>query len=103
MSYKPFNPFVPPPRPQRREEPVVDKKGRPIDPIKAQRNKVARFLINPELGSGFQDMKQTHGMFLRLVSNIFLQVGLIDAAYPGISDEKKLTLRSLLTYAYRNL
>jgi hypothetical protein len=103
MSFKPFNPFVPPPQ-QKREEPlVVDKKGRPVDPIKAQRRKIARFLINPELGSGFQDMKQTHGLFLRLVCNVFLQIGLIDAAYPGISDEKKLNLRTMLIYAYNNL
>lgn len=103
MSYKPFNPFAPPPRPADRAKPAVDKKGNPIDPKKLQRKKITRFLLNPELGSGLQDMRETHGLFLRLVANIFLQTGLIDAAYPGISDERHLTLRSMLVYAYNGL
>jgi hypothetical protein len=105
MSYKPFNPFVPPPQPQKpkRGPEFFDKQGKPIDPKKAERRKITRFLLNPEIGAGIQDMKATHGLFLRLVCNIFLQVGLIDAAYPGIADERKLGLRSLITYAFRNL
>lgn len=75
MSFTPFNPFQPPPPRQnyRQPEPLVDKKGRPIDPRKQRLREVMRFLFNPELGSGLEGLKETHGMFLRLVSNIFLQ------------------------------
>jgi hypothetical protein len=101
MSFKPFNPFVPPP--QNRPQQPVDNKGRPVDPRKEQRRKIMRFLFHPELGSGFDGLKETHGLFLRLVSNVFLQTGVIDAAYPGIADPKKLSFVSLMQYAYNNL
>jgi hypothetical protein len=102
MSFRPFNPFVPPPqnRPQQQQ---VDNKGRPIDPRKEQRRKVMRFLFHPELGSGFEGLKDTHMLFVRLVSNIFLQTGVIDAAYPGIADPTKLSFLSLMKYAANSL
>jgi hypothetical protein len=84
-------------------QPQLDKKGRPVDPKKEERRKVLRFLFNPELGSGFHSMRESHTMFLRLVCNIFLQTGIIDAAYPGISDPRRLTFMSLMTYAASNL
>ncbi|MBI3418649.1 MAG: hypothetical protein HY053_00740 [Proteobacteria bacterium] len=108
MSFTPFNPFQPPPpqRPnfiQQPQPPLVDKKGRPIDPRTQKRREIMRFLLNPELGSGLEGLHETHGMFLRLICNIFLQTGVIDAAYPGIADPKQLTLLSLLHYAASHL
>jgi hypothetical protein len=102
MSYRPFNPFVPPPQ-NRPVRPQVDDKGRPIDPRKEQRSKVMRFLFHPELGSGFEGLKETHVLFLRLVCNIFLQTGVIDAAYPGIADPKRLSFIGLMQYAANSL
>jgi hypothetical protein len=102
MSFRPFNPFVPPP-PDRPRNSRVDSNGRPIDPQKEQRPSVMRFLLHPELGSGLSELRDTHGLFLRLVCNIFLQTGVIDAAYPGIADPRKLSLIGLLSYAASNL
>src|SRR5262245_35056044 len=99
MSFRPFNPFVPPPE----NRPTSASGKKPVDPHKEDRRKVMRFLFHPELGSGLQGMKETHGLFLRLVCNIFLQTGMVDAAYPGIADPKKLSLASLLKYAYEHL
>ncbi len=98
MSFKPFNPFSAPPE-QKPGAPRFDKKGRPIDPAKERARQIRSFLFKPDLTSGLQDLRETHGLFLRIISNVFLQTGLIDAAYPGIADPKKLSLVSLLRYA----
>lgn len=70
---------------------------------KSQRNKVLRFMFNPEIGDDLRNMRGQHEHFLKLIANIFLQTGLIDAAYPGFTDPSQLTLRSLILEAYHNL
>jgi hypothetical protein len=70
---------------------------------KATRNKVLRYMFNPELGEDFKNFSQNHTQFLKLVANIFLQTGLIDASYLGFTDPSQLGLKSLLETAYRNL
>ncbi len=70
---------------------------------KSQTSKVLRFMFNPELGEDIKNMRSSHGQFLKLISNIFLQTGLIDASYPGLADPNRLGLKSLMETAYRNL
>lgn len=109
MSFDPFNPFT-----QNQRRPPNRGTGaasRPQQPNpkdakaqkKAQRSKVMRYMFNPELGSSLEGIKETHGMFMRLVANIFLQTGLIDATYPGLRDPKQLKLLTLIETAYRGL
>ncbi len=110
MSFDPFNPFTQPPRRPQNSRPGTAQ-GRPQQPSpkdlkaqkKEQRSKVMRYMFNPELGSSLEGIKETHGHFMRLIANIFLQTGLIDAAYPGLRDPKQLKLLTLIETAYRGL
>jgi hypothetical protein len=104
MSFSPFNPFTQPPprRPQQRPTAGVKQKN-PKDAGKEKHGQVLRFLFNPELGQGFESLHQTHGMFLRLIANVFLQTGLIDATYEGLRDPQKLKLVTLIETAYHGL
>lgn len=111
MSFDPFNPFTQPPRrPQNGAQMGArnagqkpgNNKGTKAE-AKAKRSKVLRFMFNPEFGSSFEGFKEAHGLFLRLVANVFLQAGLIDATYPGLSDPQQLKLKTLLETAYRDL
>ncbi len=70
---------------------------------KSQTSKILRYMFNPEFGEDIKNMRGSHGHFLKLICNIFLQTGLIDAAYPGLADPSQMGLKSLMEYAYRNL
>ena len=95
FNQRPRQSYAPSPRPR---APLDEKLA-----AKMQRKQVMRFLFNPEVGQSFEGLKETHGLFLRLVANVFLQTGLVDAAYPGFRDASALTLPSLLRYAYAQL
>lgn len=103
MSFQPFNPFSQPQK-QKPQGPVAGTKvGGTKEEARAKRNKVLRFMFNPELGQGFDSMRETHLVFLGLVANIFLQTGLIDATYPGLRDPKQLKLATLIRTAHEGL
>lgn len=70
---------------------------------KSQTSKILRFMFNPELGEDIKNLRGSHGQFLKLISNLFLQTGLIDASYPGFADPNQMGLKSLMETAYRNL
>lgn len=99
QNFDPFNQ-----KPNRPQPPIAGSKipQTPQDK-KMQRKQVMRFLFNPELGSSFEGMAQTHSMFLRLMANIFLQTGLIDASFRGFTDPTAMGLASLMREAYKNL
>lgn len=104
MSFQPFNPFSQPQK-QKPQGPVAGTKkaASPKEEARAKRNQVLRFMFNPELGQGFQSMRETHQVFLGLVANVFLQTGLIDATYPGLRDPAQLKLATLLKAAHASL
>lgn len=98
-----FDPFNQRPS-QQQQRPIAGvPMGEPNQGNKKQGSKILRFMFNPEIGEDFKNLRQNHTHFLQLISNIFLQTGLIDAAYPGFTDPNKMGLRSLLEEAYRNL
>lgn len=102
MQGRNFDPFN-----QHPQRPIRPLAGRPIahdaQNEKIQRKDVMRFLFNPELGSGLQSLNQTHQLFLKLIANLFLQTGLVDATYVGFRDPSRLSLITLVYTAYRGL
>jgi hypothetical protein len=70
---------------------------------KGESRKVLRYMFNPEIGESLKQVGETHSLFLKLVANVFLQTGLIDAAYPGLADPRQLKFHSLVMYAWGNL
>ncbi len=70
---------------------------------KSQTGKILRFMFNPELGEDLKNMRGQHGHFLKLISNLFLQTGLVDASYIGFVDPNQLGLISLIKEARKNL
>ncbi|NDE91455.1 MAG: hypothetical protein EB059_10050 [Alphaproteobacteria bacterium] len=80
--------------------------GRPMEKNgkeKTQTGKVLRYMFNPEIGDDIKNFRQNHTHFLRLITNIFLQTGLIDASYRGLANPDRYGLKELLVHAYRNL
>jgi len=65
--------------------------------------KILRFMFNPELGEDLKSMRGQHSHFLKLISNLFLQTGLIDASYIGFIDPNQMGLISLIQEAHKNL
>lgn len=97
QNFDPFN------QQQNQQRPIA---GTPINnPMdgKKTRGKILRFMFNPEFGEDIRNMRQNHTHFLKLVTNIFLQTGLIDASYQGLRDNSQLGLRSLVETAFKNL
>ncbi len=70
---------------------------------KTQTGKILRYMFNPELGEDIRNMRGQHGHFLKLITNLFLQTGLIDATYIGLADPSRMGLISLIEEAYKNL
>lgn len=94
-----FNPFnQKPPGPQMTA-------GDPVGPEEKgkRRGKVLRYMFNPEFGQSFRQIGETHGIFLELLANIFLQTRLIDASYPGLADKRQLKLLTMVTTAWKRL
>lgn len=77
--------------------------GKPADDKKKKRNQVLRFMFHPELGNSFHEVTEGHVHFVRLIGNLFLQTGLVDATYPGFSDPAQMKLVTLIRTAYNNL
>lgn len=98
-NFDPFNQ-----QPQNLHRPLAGTRiPSPGDDKREQRKQVMRFLFHPELGQGFQSLTGTHKMFVKLVANLFLQTGLVDATYPGFRDPQQLGIISLIITAYRGL
>lgn len=79
--------------------------GRPTGKQKesTQTGKILRFMFNPELGEDLKSMRGQHSHFLKLIANLFLQTGLIDASYIGFIDPNQMGLVSLIQEAHKNL
>jgi len=114
MPQKPFDPFqnwLKNPG-SRQGQPIAgtpreDKPGSTpsstVDPRKARRRQVLRFLFHPELGTSFNSMAVSHGMFVRLVTTLFIQAELLPPGYGSGLELQQLKLLPLLAEAYRNL
>ncbi len=70
---------------------------------KSQTGKILRFMFNPEFGEDIKNMGGQHSHFLKLITNLFLQTGLIDATYIGLVDPNRMGLVSLIKEAHKNL
>ena len=68
-----------------------------------QTNKILRFMFNPEIGEDLKSMRGQHSHFLKLIANLFLQTGLIDASYIGFIDPSQMGLVSIIQEAHKNL
>lgn len=79
--------------------PIGDEQGKP----KKKRNEVLNFMFNPEIGESFKGVSEGHEHFVRLIANLFLQTGLIDASYPGFADPRQMKIITIMYMAYRNL
>lgn len=101
QNFDPFN--QQPGGPFKGQRPIAGIPNEPNGKQRSQTSKILRFMFNPELGEDIKNMRGSHDQFLKLISNLFLQTGLIDASYPGFADPNQMGLKSLMETAYRNL